>query len=436
MFTAIRSKTKATGKTATRFAREKGGSVMMMSGLMFPVLLMLAGGATDIGRAYAIQGKAQRTMDAAVLSMARSSLTDAEIEEKGAEFLEGWFATRDMANSLENVTLNSRKNGGDPGQPSELTVTGTLRVKTFFLNIFGQNELDIGLSSSTLKPNPLPYEIALVLDVSGSMKENLNGGTRLDRLKEATATLLDELERQSANRDAPTISVVPYSTSVNLGGLGSGLLEASSVGGDAIPGGDVWAAERFRGTTGDAYDLGDEAPSSSAIPFVTADEIGSASPTVRLEAPSDDPAVYRAAVEGLEAEGWTAAHLGMIWGVYALSPAWSSVWDTDPRPYDEAQKAIVLLTDGEFNTTHNIGARSNDDGEESNAYFQSACKLAKEKDIAIYAVALSLDAASEQRLLSCAAGSGGKMFSANSADTLTEAFEEIARELGGLRLSS
>ncbi len=436
MSTAIFSKTKATGKTVVRFMREKSGSVAMMTGLMFPVLVIMAGGATDFGRAYALQGKAQRTLDAAVLSMARSSLTDTEIEDQGADLLEGWFATRDMANALEDVELISRKEGGDPGDPSEITATATLNIKTFFLGVFGKNEIEIGLRSATLKPNPLPYEIALVLDVSGSMQLDLNGAPRIDRLKEAAYALFDNLEEQTADREAPTISVIPYSTSVNISGLGTGILEASSIGGAAITGGNVWAAERFRGNNGINYDLSDEAPSSSAIPYVTSSEIGDASPTVRLQALSDNPSTYRNAVQGLQANGSTAAHIGMIWGVYALSPAWSSVWDTDPRPYDEAQKIIVVLTDGAFNTTHNIGAGSTNDGAESNNYFQSACSLAKQNDVTIYAVALNLDPASEQRLTACAAGSGGQMFSADSADSLTEAFEDIAREIGGLRLAS
>lgn len=408
----------------------------MMTGIMFPVLIMAAGGVTDIGRAYAIRAKAQKTLDAAVLSMARSSLTDEEIESEGADIIEGWFANRDMKGALEKIRVSSAEEGSDPGDPSELTATATLRSKIYFLSIFGTQTLDVGISSTARKPNPLPYEISLVLDVSGSMNKSLNGRSRLAHLKESTAAMLDELERQSEGREPITVSVVPYSTSVNLGDLDTRILQGSSVGGETLSGDDVWAAERFRGRHGNRYDLSDEAPSGAAIPFVTASEISHASPLVRLEAPSNNPAVYRSAVKGLKAQGWTAAHLGMIWGVYALSPAWSSVWSTDPRPHDEAQKAIILLTDGEFNATHNIGARSTNDGKASNQYFQSACKLARDRGIAIYAVALSLDAASERRLSSCAAGSGGRMFSADSAESLSEAFEGIARDLGKLRLSS
>lgn len=436
MVTAIHSTPDADDNAFSRFVREKRGSVAIMTGIMFPVMLMLAGGATDITRAETMRAKAQKTLDAAVLSMANSNLTDEEIETEGTEMLENWFALRNMKGALKDVELTSGKNGSADGKPGELKVQATLTTKTYFLSLFGTDVLDLGISSATLKPNPLPYEISLVLDVSGSMNEDLNGSTRLQRLREATVALLDEVESQSKEREATTVSIVPYSTSVNLGGLGTGILEGSSVGGKTPSGGDVWAAERFRSDGGTGFDLADDSPATSAVPFVTAGEIQNTGPTVRITPPTNDPATYRAAVQKLEAGGWTAAHLGMVWGVYALSPAWSSVWGSAPRDRGEAQKVIVLLTDGEFNTTHNIGARSNSDGESSNTYFQSACDLAKEKGIAIYTVALGLDTVSEQRLRSCSTGSGGKMFSADSAASLTDAFKKIASDLGKLRISS
>jgi len=303
---------------------------------------------------------------------------------------------------------------------------------------FGLPSFEIGLSAASLKPNSLPYEISLVLDVSGSMRANLNGRSRLVRMQEAALSMLDEIESQTTSSSPPTISVIPYSTSVNLGDLNVSIFEGSSINEQPLPaiGDDLWAAERFRGETGSGYDLTDNAPTSAPIPFVTGGEIVHRSPFSRMQGPSSSPTSYRSAINGLTAIGGTAGHLGMIWGIYALSPAWASVWNTDPRPYDQAHKIIVMLTDGEFNTTQNIGARSTNDLAESNRYFQSACDLAKETGTTIYTVALSLDAKSEDRLRACSEGSGGEMFSANSAKSLTEAFQEIARKIGGLRLSS
>jgi len=433
MFTATRFAT----RTLKRFVTEKRGSVVIMTGLMFPVLALLAGGVTDISRAFAIQAKAQRTLDATVLSMARSTLSDAQIATQGPEMLESWLKNREIGDLLTTAEFVSSKQGTKPGEPGKVTANASLAAPTYFLGIFGRKSIEIDIQSASLKPNPLPYEISLVLDVSGSMNTDLNGRPRIDRMRDAAASLLDEIEQQSAGRDAPIISVVPYSTSVNIGDVTSSILTGVSARGTAgpTPGEDVWAAERSRGETGTGYDLSDDAPAGAPMPFVTAADIAVVAPTARLQGPSNVPATYRAAIGGLTASGYTAGHLGMIWGVYTLSPAWSSVWATDPRPYGEAKKVIVMLTDGQFNTTQNIGARSTNDTDESNRYFQSACDLAKAKGITIYTVALSVAADSEALLSACSAGSGGQMFSADSADTLADAFRNIARQIGSLRLS-
>lgn len=421
----------------SRFAREGRGSIAIMTGVMFPVLIMLAGGVTDFTRAQAIKAKAQRTLDAAVLSMARSDLTDGEIGDRGPELLKSWFVNRDIGGVLTEAEFSSDQSGAALGRPSEVRGSATVTAPTYFLGIFGRNSLEIKIDSATMKPNALPYEIALVLDVSGSMAWDLGGRPRIERLKESTAALFDVVEDLAGTATPPTISVVPYSTSVNIAGIGTGILNGTSARGAPIPapGLDVWAAERSRGDNGVDYQLGDESPSASPVPFVTGPEMVQSTPVVRMQGPSNNPATYRAAVQGLVAKGGTAGHLGMIWGIYALSPAWSSVWANDPRPYGQAQKIIVMLTDGEFNTTQGIGGRSTNDPGESNRYFQSACKLAKQKGITIYAVALSLRAPDKAKLNACVRGSGGSVISADSAQSLTDAFEGIARKIGGLRLS-
>lgn len=425
-------------KTTTRFARDSSGAIALMTGIMFPLLVILAGGATDYTRAQTIKIKAQKSLDATVLSLALSDLTDDEIASKGQEIFKGWLGNGDLDSLLTEADFVSQKNGAARGEPDRLTGSATLETPNYFLGLFGKKDFKIEITSASLKPNPLPYEIALVLDVSGSMNIDLNGRPRITRLKEAATAMLDVVENQPGSKIAPSISVVPYSNSVNISAVGTGILDSQSARGSAIPapGGEVWAAERLRGDNGIDFDLGDEAPASSPMPFVTATDIGGAKPAVRMQGPSNVPATYRAAIDGLTAQGRTAGHLGMIWGIYALSPAWSSVWTVDPKPYGEAQKIIVMLSDGQFNETQGIGAGGGNEADDSNRYFSSACKLAKKNGVIIYTVALSLDTASAAKLSACAAGSGGEMISADSAEELTKAFEEIGRKIGSLRLSS
>ena len=419
------------------FGRDPRGSVALMFGLMFPLLILLAGGATDISRAHAVKTKAQRTLDSTVLSMARSGLENDKIEEIGEDQFRTSIAIRDIPAALESATFTAEKNG-TPGGEDLVVGEATLVSTNFFLGILGKNDLTITVTSQALKPNPLPYEIALVLDVSGSMENDLNGATRLQRLQESTRALFETLDATTSAQNAPSISVIPYSTSVNIGSVNSNILSATSVRGTPPPalGGDVWAAERSRGASANGFNITDNNPASDPIPFVNTAEMPDASPVHRILPLTNNRAQYLNAINGLTARGATAGHLGMIWGVYSLSPSWNSVWAQAPKPNGSAQKIIVMLTDGEFNTTHNIGAQNTEDTQTSNAYFQSACSLAKDRGIVIYTIALSVDATSEQLLAQCADGSGGQMFSANSANSLENAFRSIAQAIGGLRLSS
>jgi hypothetical protein len=221
------------------------------------------------------------------------------------------------------------------------------------------------------------------------------------------------------------------------------------------PGGnaDLWAAERKIASNGLNYTVNDTGPNSRKVPFVTAAEIGDTSPTSRLAALTDDIGSVRTTVNAMTPNGWTAGHIGMAWGVYSLSDKWSSLWPQDPAPKGDADKIIVMLSDGIFNTTHGIGDTglgidpstvANPDGalpfknnnqEESDAYFQNVCAMARTEGMTIYAVALALDSASETKLGNCV-GASGKLYTADSANDLSKAFEDIARRLGTHRLTS
>jgi len=321
---------------------------------------------------------------------------------------------------------------------SDTLVSGSALVdsKTYFLGIMGMDSMSASVESAAVPPAARPIEIALVLDVSGSMSEDLNGKTRMKRMKEAVNDMFDTLDEELPSGAKVSASVVPYSTSVNLGDY-SQVFGAVSVSGLPKPafGSDVWAAERSVLASGTDFTLSDVSPVVSAIPFVTETEMGNGDPVARLSALSDNIAGVRTTVDAMTPDGWTAGHIGMAWGVYSLSNKWASVWPQDPKPAADADKIIVMLSDGQFNTTHNIGDASNADGVHSDAYFQTVCDLARAQGITIYTVALALDPVSEAKLGACV-GPGGKLYTADSANELSNAFKDIARRLGRHRLTS
>ena len=72
----------------------------------------------------------------------------------------------------------------------------------------------------------------------------------------------------------------------------------------------------------------------------------------------------------------------------------------------------------------------------SETYALALCEAMKNQNIKIYSIAFKAGYAAETLMKGCASSSAGQKLYYNATDdeTLTEAFEEIARDIKGLRL--
>jgi Flp pilus assembly protein TadG len=155
---------------------------------------------------------------------------------------------------------------------------------------------------------------------------------------------------------------------------------------------------------------------------------------------TDDVNELRSFVNGMTAGGGTAGHLGVAWGWYLLSPKWSDIWpaDSEPFPYDdpEATKAIILMTDGEFNSTHPLDPKS------STELAADYCdNIKRDTSIVIFTVGFRVPsrvdrvARSGQTILEHCASTPAFAFSADNAADLESAYRRIATTISDLRLS-
>jgi hypothetical protein len=148
----------------------------------------------------------------------------------------------------------------------------------------------------------------------------------------------------------------------------------------------------------------------------------------------------RSAIDGLAAFGGTAGHIGAAWGWYMLSPNWTSVWpsDSDPRPYgNDVVKAVLLMTDGDFNTSYRNGnMNSTDVSAAGSSSYQATqlCTNMKAAGIKIYSVAFQSPPAAEALLRACAS-EPGDYYDANTAGDLKNYFRDIAEKLTSLRIA-
>ena len=144
-------------------------------------------------------------------------------------------------------------------------------------------------------------------------------------------------------------------------------------------------------------------------------------------------------VENMTASGGTAGHLGIAWGWYLISPNWSSIWPSDSKPWDydevNATKALILMTDGDFNSEHPSAGKDS---------FRQAMDLcdsmkASPSKVTIYTVGFQVPGTVQRTgdgrtILEYCATSPAFAYSASDGDELLQVYKEIAQSIADLRI--
>ncbi len=160
-------------------------------------------------------------------------------------------------------------------------------------------------------------------------------------------------------------------------------------------------------------------------------------------------------IDDLTTTGSTAGHIGLAWGYYALAPSWNTLWPNASQHAGEMGatdlvKAMVMMTDGEFNTGYCKGVIANDSGYGNNndqiscnaenggfyAQATSLCNAIKADGIHLYTVGFAIAAgSSEDNFLKGCATSNEHYYLASNGAQLTAAFKSIAKSISLLRLA-
>jgi Flp pilus assembly protein TadG len=182
------------------FGRDRRGNVAMMWGIMGAVLIGTIGIAVDFTRAQGIRNRMQNAVDGAALVAERSSnLSMAQREaaaraffnsEMGADSGSVILAVTEMANGGHRVTAN---------MPMPVTIARIVRNENW----------DIAVSAEAQADASPPIEVALVLDNTGSMQNDMQG------LRDAAEDLTEYLLRLDG--DSVSVALVPFVAQVNIG---------------------------------------------------------------------------------------------------------------------------------------------------------------------------------------------------------------------------
>jgi Flp pilus assembly protein TadG len=151
--------------------------------------------------------------------------------------------------------------------------------------------------------------------------------------------------------------------------------------------------------------------------------------------------------DSLTPEGSTYLDLGMIWGGRLSSPSgiFKSNVNADPDNGAEVSRHLIFMTDGEMDPNPTIQSaygieffdrRVTDDGSDAQdtsrhtARFLATCQAIKAKGIRVWVIAFTSSLSDD--LANCASDSSS--FTASDAGELNAAFQEIANQVGELRI--
>jgi Flp pilus assembly protein TadG len=389
-----------------RITEDRRGTVTIIFGLMVFILLASSGIAMDTSRINRLTMRINGALDAAALATARQLRLSGNSDAELVALAEAYFNTnmRDqikLEGRVENfsVQIDRERNG--------IIISADAVLPTVLGRVFNINEFRTSLQARSIY-SARDIELGMMLDVSGSMSGSKIQDLR-DAAKDLAAIVLDTSRGPTKNK----IGIAPYSTAVNAG---------------------IYA---YVATGGASNDCVTERRGSEA--FTDADPTmyplrkRTSSCTNSLVFPlTNDLSTLESHIDTLSAGGRTAGHLGIAWAWYLVSPNWTSVWPSAsaPRSYQDPEvlKAVIIMTDGEFNTEYESTNGS------STEQSRQLCANIKSSGVTVFSVGFEAPSSALNVLQECASKSN-YFFNARNATELRDSFKRIANELTGLRLT-
>jgi len=186
--------------TISEFASDRSGNFAILSSLLAVPIVMAVGLAIDVSTIARTKSTLQNAIDSAVLAVAREGkdISDDKAKSIASTFLAGNF-------DPQVTKLKVVKNG------TEFNVSAQTSTGLAFGSLFGYQNWPVQ-AAATADIAYSSYEIALVLDTTGSMK-----GGKLTSMKEAVLGLIGTMSVQVNDTDKLKFAVVPFSAYVNVG---------------------------------------------------------------------------------------------------------------------------------------------------------------------------------------------------------------------------
>lgn len=351
----------------SQFRREEDGAITWLACFIFLMILMVGGVSVDTMIAEMRRGQLQSTMDSAVLAAAS---LDQELEptEVVTDYIEKSPIDIDLINAYAVESLGRRFVYADAETSS---VSQILRIFNNTRDEEGnwtfRERPTMTMSTETAAEEAVgSLEIALVLDVSGSMNSN----SRLTNLKTAAKDFVDTLTA-TTEEGKLSFSIVPYATQVSmpetLAAEFPNLSDEHTYSNcinfteDDFVYPEIDLTDQFQRTMHfDPWNSNDRRDNDD---FVTSPVCVEATDNTReMVVMQNDPTMLKNFIDTLWGGGNTSIDVGMKWGTSLLLPSIRPAieemsynghvpvaFENHPLDTDsgESMKIVVLMTDGQ-----------------------------------------------------------------------------------------
>ncbi len=415
--------------TTRSFRHDQRGGVAIIFGLSAMAITMFAGVALDYSRIVHERVRVASAVDAAALAASKAMLdgrlTDDDVRTMARAFFDQNLAGGSRFRSPEgfDVQLDRSTNA--------IAIEADVKVDMTLTRVAGYDSVVFPVRATAMLEQQ-DIELSLALDVTGSMAPV----GKIDALKRAGKDLVRTLLPEGGTPNKVSIALAPYSSGVNAGAYGRVVTGRA---------GAVCTFER------EGSDVASEAAPSSGDYLKTNGSPGIARgatcPGRAVKTLSSDRDALIDEFDYYTAGGSTAGHLGALWAWYMLSPNWNAVLGNAAAPYNDGKtkKALVLMTDGLFNTIGGSnGGDSSPSATRSQQIAMDACAEMRRQGITVYTVGFKLDEITnttlrrraENTLRDCSGNDPSHHFDAAREDDLISAFQTIAERLNNLRLTN
>ena len=193
---------------AAAWRADRRGGVAAIFGITFIPIMIVSGAAIDYSRAAAQWSNLQQATDATALWAAHTYLTASSTSATLKQYAQDYISGLMNGATVNAVTLTQNT--------TQVCVSSSFTVPAIFMRIARINSLPVSTIACSQVGHT--YEVALALDNSGSMQESAGSQSKIQALQAAAKQLVGILIPSGTTAPQVGISVVPFTTLVNVAG--------------------------------------------------------------------------------------------------------------------------------------------------------------------------------------------------------------------------